>query len=157
EALRTQGTDVGAGRFETAAKTAVLGAQTGDATADATSPTAALFRHEGDFWTLAYQGAVCRVKDAKGLHYIAYLLRHPGREFHVLELTGQGLETGGGRLVEEGQRSETRDQPLETGQGLPILDAHAKAAYQQRLSALRDELDEAERNNDPGQADRARE
>ena len=100
---------------------------------------------------------ICRVKDAKGLHYIAYLLRHPGREFHVLELIGQGLESGGWRLVEESQRSETRDQPLETGQGLPILDAPAKAAYQQRLSALREELDEAERNNDPGQADRARE
>src|SRR5262249_57742299 len=93
----------------------------------------------------------------KGLHYIAYLLRHPGREFHVLELIGQGPETGGWMLVEEGQRSETRDQRLETGQGLPILDGAAKAAYRQRLSALRDELDEAERNNDPGQADRARE
>src|SRR5262245_48411573 len=96
-------------------------------------------------------------KDAKGLHYIAYLLRHPGREFHVLELIGQGLEIGGWRLVEEGQRSEARDQRLETGQGLPILDGPAKAAYQQRLSALRHELDEAERNNDPGQAERARE
>src|SRR5262245_25079387 len=156
EALRTQCADVGAGRIETAAKTAVSSAQTGDATFDATSPTAALFRHEGDFWTLAYQGTVCRVKDAKGLHYIAYLLRHPGREFHVLELMGQGLESGGWRRVEESQRSETRDQRLETGQGLPILDGPAKAAYQQRLSALRDELDEAERDNDPGQADRAR-
>jgi len=157
EALRTQCADVGAGRIETVAEKAVSSAQTGDASADATSPTAALFRHEGDFWTLAYQGTVCRVKDTKGLHYIAYLLRHPGREVHVLELIGQGLESGGWRLGTESQRSETRDQRLETGQGLPILDGAAKAAYQQRLSALRDELDEAERNNDPGQADRARE
>src|SRR5262249_1204499 len=58
--------------------------------------------------------------------------------------------------VAESQRSETRDQRQEIGQGLPILDAPAKAAYQQRLSALRDELVEAERNNDPGQAERAR-
>ena len=42
-------------------------------------------------------------------------------------------------------------------QGLPVLDAPAKAAYRQRLGELRDELDEAERFNDPGRAERARE
>src|SRR5262249_23533502 len=146
----TQCDQAGADRIETVAGTAVLGAETGHATAEPTSPPAALFRHEGDFWTLAYGGTVCRVKDAKGLHYIAYLLRHPGREFHVLELIGQGLETGGWRLGAESQRSEARDQRLETGHGLPILDGAAKAAYQQRLSVLREELNEAERNNDPG-------
>src|SRR5262249_27074521 len=62
EALRAQCAEAGAGRIETLAKTAVSSAQTGDATADATSPTAALFRHEGDFWTLAYGGTACRVK-----------------------------------------------------------------------------------------------
>jgi hypothetical protein len=106
-------------------------------------PETNFFRHEGDFWTLAYEGAVCRVKDAKGLHYVAHLLRHPGREFHVLDLIGRGLEPG--------------DQRPETNQGLPILDAPAKAAYRERLAELRDELDEAERHNDPGRADRARE
>ena len=158
EALRAQSArkETAGDRIDAVAELAVSSSATRPPAPEPPSSAAALFRHEGDFWTLAYQGAVCRVKDAKGLHYIAYLLRHPGREFHVLELIGQGLETGGWRLVEEGQRSETKDQPLETGQGLPILDAPAKAAYQQRLSALREELDEAERNNDPGQADRAR-
>src|SRR5262249_39917943 len=42
-------------------------------------------------------------------------------------------------------------------QGLPVLDATAKVAYRQRLAELRDELDEAERFNDPGRAERARE
>src|SRR5262249_28739049 len=152
-ALRAQCEQPRADRIETVAKTA----QTGDATADATSPTAALFRHEGDFWTLTYQGAVCRVKDAKGLRYIAYLLRHAGREFHVLDLIGQGLEPGGRRPGQHSPGPESRDQRLETGHGLPMLDGPAKAAYQQRLSELRDELDEAERFNDPGRTDRARE
>ena len=81
------------------------------ATPDVPSPTAALFRHEGDFWTLAYQGAECRVKDAKGLHYIAYLLRHPGREFYVLELIGQGwrLAAGGWSRKASDQKPETSD------------------------------------------------
>src|SRR5262249_5451138 len=43
----------------------------------------AVFRHEGDYWTLAYQGSVCRMKDLKGLHYLAFLLARPGEECHV--------------------------------------------------------------------------
>jgi hypothetical protein len=45
-----------------------------------------LFRHDGEYWTLAYQGQVCRLKDAKGLRYIATLLRHAGQEFHSSDL-----------------------------------------------------------------------
>ena len=41
------------------------------------------FRHEGDYWTLAYHGTVCRLKDAKGLHDLAYLLGRPGEACHV--------------------------------------------------------------------------
>src|SRR5262249_16650936 len=159
EALRTQCADVGAGRIETVAATAVSSAQTGDATADATLATAALFRHEGDFWTLAYQGTVCRVKDAKGLHYIAYLLRHPEHEFHVLDLvaTVEGNREAEGARRAGTARVETGDQRAVRGeQGLPVLDATAKVAYRQRLLELRDELDEAERFNDPGRAERAR-
>src|SRR5439155_1006656 len=43
-----------------------------------------LFRQEGEYWTLAYQGTVCRVRDARGLRYLAYLLRHPHQQVHVL-------------------------------------------------------------------------
>jgi hypothetical protein len=45
-----------------------------------------VFRREGDYWTIAYDGAVVRLKDAKGLHYLERLLRQPGRNFHVAEL-----------------------------------------------------------------------
>jgi non-specific serine/threonine protein kinase len=41
--------------------------------------------------------------------------------------------------------------------GIERLDAEAKAAYKRRLEDLRDELDEAERFNDPLRAVRARE
>ena len=47
---------------------------------------------------------VVRVKDAKGLHYLAHLLRHPGREFHVLDLV-HSVEAGGRR--QENRREET--------------------------------------------------
>src|SRR5262249_10528695 len=70
---------------------------------------------------------------------------------------GQGLESGGWRAVEESQRAETRDQRGGNGQGLSILDGAAKAGYQQRVSAVGGELGEAERKNDPGAGERARE
>jgi len=47
---------------------------------------APLLRREGDYWTIAYDAAVVRLKDAKGLRYLEPLLRHPGRSFHVAEL-----------------------------------------------------------------------
>ena len=36
------------------------------------------FRREGEFWTINYDATTFRLKDAKGLRYIAYLLSHPG-------------------------------------------------------------------------------
>ena len=43
------------------------------------------------------------------------------------------------------------------GNAGPALDAQAKAAYRRRLAELREEVEEAERFNDPGRAVRARE
>src|SRR5262249_37917856 len=77
------------------------------------------------------------------LHYVAHLLRHPGREFHALDLTAM---VGGG--------SGRRDAGLRDGEA--VLDAPAKAAYGRRLDELREELNEAERFNDAGPAARAR-
>ena len=45
-----------------------------------------VLRREGDYWTIVYDAAVVRLKDAKGLRYLEPLLRHPGRSFHVAEL-----------------------------------------------------------------------
>ena len=45
-----------------------------------------VFRREGDYWTIAYDAAVVRLRDSKGLRYLQPLLRHPGRSFHVAEL-----------------------------------------------------------------------
>lgn len=35
-----------------------------------------IFRHDGDFWTISYEGEAKPVKDTKGIHYIAYLLQN---------------------------------------------------------------------------------
>ena len=56
-----------------------------------------IFRREADYWTIAYEGGVVRLKDAKGLRYLEQLLRQPGRSFHVVDLIP--LATGGNRTV----------------------------------------------------------
>jgi len=48
-----------------------------------------VFRLEGEYWTVEYQGVVFRLRDGKGLHYLAYLLRHPGEVVGAAELIGR--------------------------------------------------------------------
>jgi hypothetical protein len=110
-------------------------------------PKTNLFCREGDYWSIAFAGHTLRLKDSKGLHYLSHLLRHPGQEFHALDLVQ------GGGLPHQERR--TRDHgPATTDH--PLLDRQAKAAYTRRLADLRDELREAEEFNDLGRAAKAR-
>jgi len=102
----------------------------------------ALFRREGEFWTVAFQGAAFRLRDSKGLHYIAALLREPGRELHSLDLAGGPAD---GKAVHVGSDAG------------PILDPQAKAQYRARLDELEEELREAEQWNDRERVSRANE
>jgi hypothetical protein len=61
-----------------------------------------VFRREGDYWTIAYDAAVVRLKDAKGLRYLEPLLRQPGQSFHVADLIRVADCTGGRQPVEDG-------------------------------------------------------
>jgi hypothetical protein len=111
-------------------------------------PAVAALLNEGDYWTLIYSGVASRLKDVRGLHYLAHLLRHPGQEFHVLDLAWQRPVVLRGESELRGAwSSEVRH---------PILDDRAKGAYRRRLEELRDELAEAERFNDSGREEQAR-
>jgi len=104
----------------------------------------ARFRPEGEFWTVAFEGAAFRLRDSKGLHYIAALLRQPGRELHSLDLAGS--------------RAPSEGQPVHGGSDAgPILDPQAKAQYRARLDELEEELREAEQWNDRERVSRANE
>jgi tetratricopeptide (TPR) repeat protein len=105
----------------------------------------AVFRMEGDYWTVAYEGETWRLKDAKGFHYIAHLLGHPGEEFRALDLaarsggaTEESMDTAS---AEELARTGVRTGDL--GHAGEMLDAQSKANYQRRLTELEDELEEA--------------
>ena len=70
---------------------------------------AMLFRREGDYWTVAFGGSVVRMRDTKGLGYLARLLRHPHREFHVLELLGGDAARGDRTAREDGLGAASAD------------------------------------------------
>jgi hypothetical protein len=82
---------------------------------------AALFRREGDLWSIEFAGRVVRMRDVRGLRYLSRLLVNPAREFHVLDLVA--AETGG-------------DASARFGDAGPLLDDRAKAAYRQRLADI---------------------
>ena len=72
-----------------------------------------LLRHEGEYWTLTFANQVCRVKDTRGMQYLAQLLSAPHREFLALDLvanqlagTGLGTEDGGsGKAASPAERA----------------------------------------------------
>jgi AAA ATPase domain len=117
-----------------------------------------LFRREGEYWTISYEGSVVRLRDAKGLRHLAQLLAHPGREFHAVDL--EAAEGQPASVAPVGPRGRARDGELaaraDLGDAGALLDATAKAAYQARLGELRAELEEAEAFNDPARATKAR-
>jgi len=103
-----------------------------------------LFLRRNDYWIIRYHGHAALLKSTRGLHYLAVLLRHPGREFHVKELLARPMDvsTQTAAVVANGRV---------TGglyAGVPVLDAQAKAEYKCRLKDLRQDLNQAERFND---------
>ena len=54
--------------------------------AQATAPQRQVFRREGEYWTISYDGVICRLKDSKGLQLLAHLLCNPGQRVSALQL-----------------------------------------------------------------------
>jgi tetratricopeptide (TPR) repeat protein len=109
----------------------------------------AVFRREGDVWTIVYEGKALRLKDAKGLQYIAHLLRHDGQELHVADLAA-GVEAAAPDPAGSGPEASTVVRGL--GDAGEVLDAPARTAYRQRLRDLEAELAEATQWADAGRA-----
>ncbi len=103
-----------------------------------------LFSRQNDYWIIRYHGHAALLESTRGLHYLAILLRDPGREFHVRELLARPIAVSTPGAVAANGRV--------TGGlygGVPVLDAHAKAEYKCRVNELRQDLKEAEQFNDP--------
>lgn len=122
------------------------------------SLTPSLFRYEGDYWTITYQGEVLRLKDSAGARYLSYLLQHPHKELHVFDLMELGAKRRKGGGVPSRTQAATLGEPdLHTatgGDAGPLLDAKARAAYKRRLAEPQAELAEAQDFNDLGRVEK---
>jgi tetratricopeptide (TPR) repeat protein len=127
EALRAAGSEGQAALELQAARTTLARIEA------APSETANVFRREGDYWLVIFEGRTVRVRDLKGMRYLAQLLADPGREFHVLDLVA----------AETGQRAALGD----AGE---MLDERAKTAYRRRLVEIDDDIEQARALGDAG-------
>src|SRR5881296_300862 len=117
----------------------------------------AVFRNEGDVWTVIYAGTSVRLKHSKGLGDIAILLANRGRDIHVADLIAASAgappdprSTPAADLVAQGLRVSRG------ASGDAVLDHRARADYRERLAGLHRELEDAEHCNDEGRVARAR-
>jgi tetratricopeptide (TPR) repeat protein len=121
------------------------------------SPAENIFRKDGDFWTVTHGEKTFRLRNLKGLEYIAYLLAHPGVRIHACDL----VAIVEGRAPAEAAASVGQAQAhglqaaSDLGDAGEALDTQAVSSYRRRLMEVRAELAEAERNNDSGARDRA--
>jgi hypothetical protein len=99
-----------------------------DATTDPSS-----FRHEGDVWSVEFEGRTVRIRDVRGMHYLARLLAAPTRELHVLDLVA----------AHGGSEREAGAMRAAIGDAGEILDDKAKQAYRRRLAEIDEDIDYA--------------
>ncbi len=92
---------------------------------------------EGDTWCVTFGESTCRVKDSRGMHYLAKLVERAGEEVHALDLVGTSTD-------------------VDLGDAGEHLDAAARAAYKARLDDLREEIADAERSGDRPRAARCK-
>ena len=109
------------------------------------------FLREGDYWTVHFDGRIIRVKDLKGIRYLARLLTAPAQEFHVLDLIAAE------HLRHPDTREPSHSDGLEStlGDAGEILDAQARTAYRRRLEEIDHDMDDARASGDLGRVQQA--
>jgi tetratricopeptide (TPR) repeat protein len=110
-----------------------------------------VFRREGDYWTVIFDGHTVRVRNLKGMRHLARLLADPGREHHVLDLAAD--ETSRSAQADSGPTTNLPRSPL--GDAGEILDAQAKDAYRRRLTEIDDDIEQARATGDAERAAQA--
>jgi tetratricopeptide (TPR) repeat protein len=106
---------------------------------------------EGDYWSVAFDGDVLRLRDAKGMRYLARLLADPGREFHVIDLV---VDERGADLDASGVVAQI-DALQNAGDAGEMLDRRAKEAYRRRLAEIDQDLEDARQRGDTVRAEAA--
>ncbi len=125
----------------------LLGAQASERSARGGTASRATFQRVGDTRLVCFGGVDTVLADLKGFRYLERMLADPGREFHVLDL----IAVEHGSLPAATNTGDAaRLGPLDRGEGLPVIDDQARAAYRRRLAEVEEDIDDAIAMNDPG-------
>jgi hypothetical protein len=119
---------------------------------DPPAPVATL-RREQDVWRLDYEGRSVVVQDAKGLHHLAALLASPGTAIPALRLAGDDGADGLGDIEAQRARAQELREELEEAQRFNDPERIARAGEQ--LAALAGELSQSAADSGPA-TERAR-
>ncbi len=128
-------------------------AATAPTAAEAVATAANVFRNDGDFWTVAYQGKSFRIKGSRGFVYLAALLGQPGQRIPAVELAALGADPDPKRLS-AGEMRASGLHAADPGDAAELLDAPARNAYRRRLAELNEEIEHARAFNDHERATR---
>jgi hypothetical protein len=69
-----------------------------------------VFRLEGEYWTIDFDGRTIRLRDTAGLRYLAALLRRPGEAVHASDLCAAGGEGSRGHRATTTPRRGTAER-----------------------------------------------
>jgi hypothetical protein len=102
-----------------------------------------IFRKEGDYWTIVYDGKLNRLRHVRGLSLIAYLLSRPAAQIHVMDLASiTGPFQNWAQHKDEPEAETGRPSPR-GGDVVEIGENGGNAAAKSRVEELRKELIEA--------------
>lgn len=109
-----------------------------------------VFRLDGEYWTVGFDGRVVTLRNSKGMHDLGVLLANPGRECHVLDLwSGPG-----------GRPSRTADAAADgrvtSHRAEPVIDDVARDNYRRRIADLEEDVVGASDRGDPHAVSQAR-
>ncbi len=86
------------------------------------------FQKQDDFWRMSFEGTDVRLTEVKGFNDLRKLLENPGQPIHCAELMGTAIGTA----------------------RQPLIDDKARAAYQQKIKDLQQDISVAEQDNNLG-------
>jgi tetratricopeptide (TPR) repeat protein len=94
----------------------------------------ATLERDGGWWTAGCADTKVRLRDTKGMRYLADVVGHAGSERHVVDLVDR---------VEGVAPADTGLDRRRLGDAGPVADRYTREAYRRRVAELRDEVEDA--------------
>jgi tetratricopeptide (TPR) repeat protein len=115
--------------------------------------TVGRFVRAGDYFTIDFAGRTIHHRSSKGHRHLALLLRHPGRELHVLDMARicEGTDPDARPSIAAGRKSE---QLHRFGSGDALSDRRARDEFRAEFRELERDLEGARKDNDLGRIER---